>query len=211
MGDRPKDSVEKKINPREDPTAIDPTSLGMAGFAFSLLIISLHLVGVFPQGNQPFIAFSICFGGLMLAIAAIHEAKNGNTFGFSAFGMYSAFWFGLGFALLLSFMGIIVNGVPFHRGLGLMSLSVCIFTWYLTIASIRNMPKMIPITLGVLGVATMVGSFAFLTWNGVGNFLEYAPTNVFGALGIFDSFLAMYVSAATVINPTWGKEVLPMG
>ena len=178
----------------------NPAPLGLAGFGITTLllnvvnaeIVSKDAIGmVLPAG--------LFYGGLAQFMAGMWEAKKNNTFGFTAFSSYGAFW--MAFAVMEI---LLINGAlqpVSHEGLTVFLVAWGIFTTYMFIGTIR-----ISVALMVVfaGLAIL---FYLLAWgqhnSDVHKFAGYE--------GLFTAGAALYASAAQVINETWGKNMLPLG
>lgn len=82
----------------------NPAAIGLGGFALTTMILQFHNLGWCGVG--PIVACGLIYGGLAQMIAGFLEQKTGNTFGFSAFTSYGAFWICLGVIFLLNHFGI---------------------------------------------------------------------------------------------------------
>ena len=178
----------------------NPAPLGLAGFGITTLllnvvnaeIISKDAIGmVLPVG--------LFYGGLAQFMAGMWEAKKNNTFGFTAFSSYGAFW--MAFAVMEILM---INGAlepVSHEGLTVFLVAWGIFTTYMFIGTIK-----ISVALMVVfaGLAIL---FYLLAWG-----QHNADVHKFaGYEGLFTAGAALYASAAQVINEAWGKYMLPLG
>ena len=77
-----------------------------------------------------------------------------------------------------------------------------IFTAYMALAALKTNAVLI----GVFG--TVLVTFALLT---LGEFVESTTIiHAGGFIGLLAAALAWYGSAAGVVNPTWGRTVLPV-
>ncbi len=191
-----------------DATAVqayaDPAPLGLIGFGLTTLLLSFANANIIKEAGaiQIVLGTAVFYGGLCQLIAGILEYRRGNTFGVTAFASYGAFW--------LSFWYIETHLTPasgdVHQALGLYLIGWCVFTAYMTLAALRT-------STAVLAV------FAFLTLTflflGIGAFQNGTPapdtlTKVGGWLGIVTAVLAIYTSAANVVNATHKRVVLPV-
>jgi hypothetical protein len=179
----------------------DPAPLGLAGFALTTLLLSFGNANIIAEKGAVVIVLGAAafYGGLAQLLAGMWEFRRGNTFGATAFSSFGAFW--------LSYWWISnhLTGDDVHQALGLFLIAWAVFTAYMTIAALR-------VSVAVLGV------FAFLTlaflFLGLGAFQNGTPapdtlTKVGGWLGIVTAVLAFYASAATVINVTHRRDMLP--
>jgi len=90
-----------------------------------------------------------------------------------------------------------------HTATGIFLLMWTIFTGYMTIGSIKT--NKVLTTVFVLLFVT----FLLLTL-GAFNPTSHGLTHAGGKLGLVVAALALYASAAAVVNSTWGKTVLPL-
>jgi uncharacterized protein len=182
-------------------TVADPAPLGLAGFAMTTLVLSFANANIIKEaGNEAFVlGLAAFYGGLAQLLAGMWEFRRGNTFGATAFSSFGAFW--------LSYWWIVTH-LPtsdIHQALGLFLIAWCIFTAYMTVAALRTS-------------AAVLAVFVFLTLTflflGIGAFQNGTPspdsmTKVGGWLGIITAALAWYASAATVVNATHKRDMLP--
>lgn len=149
----------------------------------------------------PVLGLALFYGGLAQFAAGLFEFRRGNTFGATVFVSYAAFWMTYWWiAPRLAYAG------DTHNALGLFLLGWAIFTAYMAAAALR-------VSLAVLMVlALLTLTYLFLA---IGAFQTgaqpHAMTQVGGWFGIATGLVAWYTSAATVINETHGRTVLPVG
>ncbi|MFF8400939.1 acetate uptake transporter [Streptomyces sp. NPDC014846] len=181
----------------------DPAPLGLAGFALTTLLLSVINTNLLkePAAVIPVLSLALFYGGLAQFAAGLFEFRRGNTFAATAFVSYGAFW--LAYWWLAPRLEI-AGGA--HNALGLFLLGWGIFTAYMAVAALR-------VNLAVLAVLVLLTiTFVLLA---VGAFQAGAPphaaTQVGGWFGIATGLVAWYASAATVINDTHGRPVLPVG
>ncbi|HEV2634359.1 MAG TPA: acetate uptake transporter [Actinocrinis sp.] len=183
------------------PEIGDPAALGLAGFGLTTLVLSFGNAGIIkePGGIAVVFGLAIFYGGLAQLVAGIWEFRRGNTFGATAFFSYGAFW--------LSFWWINTHPVgtdpDIHESLGLYLIGWAIFTAYMTLAALRTST----ITLAVFAALTLTFVFLGIGW------LQNQPTGSIekfgGYLGILTAVLALYNSAAVVVNATHRRDFLP--
>jgi len=179
----------------------NPGPLGLAAFAMTTTVLSVYNLGALAGlGKTMVIPLAFAYGGLIQLLVGMWEAKAGNTFGFTAFTSYGAFW--MYYALVGTFaaMGIVtVDAVT--AGVALMLWGF--LTFYLWIASLKANKAtnlvfiFLAITFFLLGIGDISGAVII--------------TNAGGLMGIVTAATAWYVSAAVVINEGLGKQVLPLG
>ncbi|MGW3208153.1 acetate uptake transporter [Streptomyces sp. NPDC001135] len=188
-------------NPRP-AVAGDPAPLGLAGFALTTLLLSIvntHLLTE-TAAVVPVLGLALFYGGLAQFAAGLFEFRRGNTFGATAFVSYGAFW--------LTYWWItprlaLAGGA--HNALGLFLLGWAIFTAYMAVAALR-------VNLGVLLVLVLFTlTYLFLAIGAFQTGAEpHAMTQVGGWFGIATGLVAWYTSAATVINESHGRTLLPV-
>ncbi|WP_333778928.1 acetate uptake transporter, partial [Streptomyces sp. IBSBF 3136] len=181
----------------------DPAPLGLAGFALTTLLLSFINTNLLKEAAAiiPVLALALFYGGLAQFIAGLFEFRRGNTFGATAFVSYGAFW--LSYWWLAPRLEV-VGGA--HNALGLFLLGWGVFTAYMAVAALR-------VSLAVLAVLVLLTiTFVLLA---IGAFQTGLPphtvTEVGGWFGIATGLVALYTSAATVINDTHGRPLLPIG
>jgi uncharacterized protein len=176
----------------------DPAPLGLAAFAMTTLVLSLANNNIWPAGALSAVALALAYGGGVQLLAGMWEFKRGNTFGATAFSSFGAFW--ISFWYLNSHTTIPAADVPVV--LGTFLLGWCIFTAYMTIASLRvsGAVFLVFLLLTLTFVALTIGGFQASTgWNKLG-----------GWLGVATAAAAWYASFAGVTNSTFGRVVLPV-
>ena len=171
----------------------DPAPLGLAGFGLTTCILSLINMGV-TSGDAlgVVLGLAIAYGGGAQLLAGMWEFRKGNTFGATAFSSYGAFWISFYF---------IVHAAP-KAGMGLYLFFFGVLTFYLWIASFY-LNRTVFLVFLFLWI-----TFFLLAINAFGLIGSSAPG---GWVGLVTGILALYASAATVINATAGKTVLPLG
>ncbi len=180
----------------------DPAPLGLAGFAFTTFLLSFINVGWLKESDAigTVIPLAIFWGGLGQLLAGVFEMRKGNTFGFTAFSSYGAFWLFVAFLLILSQAGLVtLTAVAFGTALLLFG----IFTFYMWIpAMFANLG--LNLTFLFLWLA-----FVFL---GLGKVLPMdLATTVGGYFGILAASAAAYTSFAIVANSNLGAGTIPLG
>lgn len=186
----------------DEKTIADPGSLGLAAFAMTTFVLSVFNAGILDKASEPvFLCLAWFYGGLVQLLAGMWEFKNRNMFGATAFSSYAAFWIALGTYIYLSTAG----GAPLKdsfgsSAMGLFLVSWTFFTFYMWIASMR-----ISGALSTL-FALLFATYILLDMAQAG-WISSVPA---GYLGITTAAVAWYISAAGVINETWGRIVLPL-
>jgi uncharacterized protein len=179
----------------------DPAPLGLAAFAGTTFVLSVFNAGLGSADLAAVVLpLALIFGGIAQVLAGMWEFRNDNTFGAVAFTSYGAFWISYFY-----YAQYVAGGLPpesAHLATGIFLLMWTIFTAYMTLAAVKTNA----VLLAVFG--TVLVTFALLT---LGEFIESNfLLHTGGFVGLLAAALAWYGSAAGVVNPTWGRTVLPV-
>jgi len=186
-------------------TNADPSALGLFGLAMVTLVASSQKLEL-TSGLSFVIPWAIFLGGFAQLFACINDSKRNNTFGTTAFGGYAFFWFGVGTSWLikLGFFGESLAANVDVRQLGVAFLGYLIFSVFMTIGAME--------TNKVLFIIFFLIDFLFigLTLSSFGIMTEF--THKLAAFSeLFIALFSFYGSAASVLNPHFGREFLPIG
>ncbi|MDY7543088.1 MULTISPECIES: acetate uptake transporter [unclassified Cryobacterium] len=190
-------SVPESLPVPEKPA--DPGALGLGAFALTTFVLSLANTGWVPAAGASVLAVALFYGGLAQFAAGMWEFARGNTFAATAFTSYGAFW--------LSFWWLETNPAVAQQagpsGVGAYLLAWAIFTGYMTIAAVKTnrVTLVVFALLTVTFLALAIGAFT-----GLGGISQAG-----GWLGLATALAAWYGSAATVVNATWGRILVPVG
>ena len=179
----------------------DPPPLGLAGFAFTTFLLSFVNTGwLDPSAAGVVVPLALFWGGVGQLLAGVFEMRKGNTFGFTAFSSYWAFWLFFGSMVILENLGLITAPAA---GVGAALLLFGIFTFYMWIpAMFANLS--LNLTFLFLWLA-----FVFL---GLGDLLTLKlATTAGGYFGILAATAAAYTSFAIVTNSNLGAGTVPLG
>jgi succinate-acetate transporter protein len=181
----------------------NPAPLGLIGFGFTTVILSLINAGVLPKGGEPVVLpMAFVFGGLIQMLAGLMEFRTGNTFGTVAFLSYGAFWWWFTFLVLLGGHGVLDLSQA-GSTIAVTLIGWGVFTLYMWIATFRLSKALWWVFL------TLWVTFFLL---GFGDLTGMHGLNVAGGwVGLVCGLLAIYTSFALVTNSTFGKTVLPLG
>ncbi len=174
----------------------DPAALGLAGFALTTMLLSLANANILHESGEV-LGLALFYGGIAQLIAGLWEFANKNTFGATAFVSYGAFWLSFWYLVTKTPAGAGGNAV------GAFLFAWGIFSLYMLLASFRTNLVVFLVFL------VLVPTFLFLGLGAIGGG-HATMTHIGGWLGIVTALLAWYGSAATVVNKTWGKTVLPV-
>jgi len=178
----------------------NPAPLGLAGFGLTTLILNIVNADLIAKESIGMVLpVGLFYGGLAQFLAGMWEMKKNNTFGFTAFSSFGAFWMALGIMIILENTGV-VEPVP-KNGLSVFLGAWGLFTAYMFIGTLK-ISRALQMVFGSLTIL-----FFLLAWG------QHNETvmKVAGWEGIFCAFTALYASAALVINESWGRYVVPLG
>jgi succinate-acetate transporter protein len=178
----------------------NPAPLGLAGFGLTTLILNIVNADLIaPESIGMVLPVGLFYGGLAQFLAGMWEMKKANTFGFTAFSSFGAFWMAFAIMVILEDTEV-VEAVP-KNGLSVFLGAWGLFTGYMFIGTLKisRALQVVFLSLTIL--------FFLLAWG------EHNETvmKVAGWEGIFCAASALYASAAQVINETWDRYVAPLG
>lgn len=172
----------------------NPAPLGLAGFGLTTVILSLVNASVLSDESMGVVlGLAVFFGGIAQFAAGMWEFRTGNTFAATAFSAFGAFW--------LSFY-MIETGEAAATGVAAYLLMWGVFTFYMWIGTFFLNRALFFVFL------TLWITFLFLS---IGDFGVEAMGVVGGWIGLLCGLIALYTSAAEVINFSAGRVVLPVG
>lgn len=176
----------------------NPGPLGLCGFALTTWMLCLINGGFFGAESLGLVfGMAFAFGGTAQMIAGMFEFKKGNTFGFTAFISYGAFWWS--WALF----------VAFFKG----STPATFVAWYLAAWGTFTLMMFLatfskPKALQAIFFFLTLTFYALAIGDATGN---HAIVNIGGYLGLITAICAFYLAAAEVLNESYGRTVLPIG
>ncbi len=180
----------------------DPAPLGLAAFAGTTFVLSVFNAGLVSDAKLVAVVLplALLYGGLAQLLAGMWEFRNDNTFGAVAFTSYGAFW--ISYFLYAKYFAGTLPPADAHTATGIFLLMWTIFTAYMTLAALKT-------NLALIAVfGTVLVTFVLLT---IGEFAESTSVlHAGGYIGLVAAACAWYASAAGVVNPTWGRTVLPV-
>ncbi|HVP22563.1 MAG TPA: acetate uptake transporter [Conexivisphaerales archaeon] len=179
----------------------DPAPLGLAAFAFTTFLLSFSNAGWLPEATvAAVLPLAFSYGGLCQLLTGIFEMRKGNTFGFTAFCSYGAFWLFFALMVLLAEMGI---AAPPPEAIGTALILWGIFTFYMWIPAMTT-----TMALNLTFLFLWITFFLL----GSGALLDVALlTKLGGYLGIATAMVAAYASFAIVTNSVVGAGTVPLG
>jgi len=178
----------------------NPAPLGLAAFGLTTLVLNAFNSGVVDKAGEGLVwPLGIFFGGMAQFAAGMWEAKKNNTFGFTAFSAFGAFWMFLALTKILEAGEVLKPMTPESKSLFL----VCwgLFTGYMFVGTLKLSVALQAVfaTLTILFFLLAIGAHDE-TWE-----------KIAGWEGMFCAGTALYASFAIVINETWGRQVFPLG
>ncbi|MGA2573790.1 MAG: acetate uptake transporter [Candidatus Methanomethylicaceae archaeon] len=179
----------------------DPAPLGLSAFAITTFLLSFANAGLLPASTVAVVMpLAFTYGGITQLITGAFEMRKGNTFGFTAFTSYGAFWIFYAMLVFLKFAGIIN---PPASAVGMALILWGVFSLYMWIP-----------TLNMNLTLTMTFFFLWLTFFSLGGgdlAGNSSLTQVGGYLGFLTAGFAAYTSFAIVTNSVMGSNTLPLG
>ncbi|MGZ9585576.1 acetate uptake transporter [Paenibacillus marinisediminis] len=183
----------------------DPSALGLFGLAMVTLVASSQKLG-WTDGTSFVLPWAIFLGAIAQLFACVHDAKKGNTFGTTAFGGYGLFWLGVGMSWMIQH-GVFGESMAMSadpKQLGLAFAGYLIFTLFMTIGAMETHKVLffIFVLIDVLFLGLTMDSFGIAahTMHTIAGIAEFGV-----------ALLSFYGSAASVLNPHFGRVFLPVG
>lgn len=189
------------------PAVADPAPLGLAGFALTTFVLSVHNANWAP--DLIWVGLALFYGGLAQFMAGQHEFRNRNTFGATAFSSYGAFWMSLATFVLLDLAHALPATLNVNNALGWFVVGFAIFNTYMLMWSSRLSKAIFAVfaTLEATEIVLFIGYFL----SGSGNSAGTTIIHVGGYLGVLTAACAWYASAAGVVNSMSDHPVVPVG
>lgn len=183
----------------------DPSAIGLFGLAMVTLLASSQKLGLTSDVSYV-LPVAIFLGGLAQLYASINDAKHCNTFGSTAFGAYGFFWLVVAATWLTKHgvFGASLQAAIDPKQLGFLYLGYLIFTLFMTVGAAGT--HKVLFSIFVLIDLLFLG----LTLNGFG-IMEHASHSLAAYSELAIAVLSFYGSGASVLNPHFGRVVLPVG
>lgn len=178
----------------------DPFPLGLASFGIAALVLASVMSGLIDAAATPAVlSLALALGFTTELVAGVIHFQRGETFPGLVFTAYAGFW--LSYALLVQFYGPMVTADA-AQVTGVFLLAWAIFSTYMLLAALKTNTTTIVI-FSLLCVVFYTQAFsAFLESPGLGKLGGYVL--------ILDALVALYASAAIIVNTTWERTVLPV-
>lgn len=184
------------------PAKVETGPLGLLCFGLTTVLLSLVNAGALPTGGvQAILPFGLVIGGFTQCIAGFLQLKEGNTFSFTAFAGYGAFWIWFAAMQLWAGTGIVdLSAANSTIGTALILWAIFSFAmWPLTFRMTRYLACIFTVLWPCflcLGLGSMLGSVGFTHWGGY--------------LGLIAGAIAIYGCIADIWNEVLGRKVLPV-
>lgn len=178
----------------------DPFPLGLASFGIAALVLASVMSGRIDAGATPAVlSLALALGFLTEIVAGVIHFRRGETFPGLVFTAYAGFW--LSYALLVQFYAPTVTADA-AAITGMFLLAWAIFSTYMLLAALRTNLTTIAIFVLLTAVFYLAAFGAFLENESLGHLA--------GHVLIVDAAIALYASAAIIVNTTWERAVLPV-
>jgi succinate-acetate transporter protein len=180
----------------------DPLSLGLASFGISALVLGAVNSGWVDASATPgVLSLAIALGFLTEIVAGVISFKRGETFAGTVFVSYAGFWLSYALLVWIFLPQVVAANGPVGDLVGWFLLAWSVFTTYMLLASLRT-------TRTITGIfALLTVTFWLLT---IGTFTTSTTlSHLSGYVLVVDALLALFLSAAAIVNDTWGRTVIP--
>jgi len=176
----------------------NPAPLGLFGFALTTWLLGMVNAGWFGDASLPMVlAMAFAFGGATQFCAGLMAMPRGDTFGFTAFRAFGAFW--LSWALFDAFYAANVPAAFIGWYLFLWGVFTTVM-WVGTFRSNRSLQ------FTFLGAIFTFYLLAAGQWTAIPRLHQLG-----GYAGMVTGALAFYLASAQLIDETFGSDVLPLG
>ncbi len=183
----------------------DPSAIGLFGLAMVTLLASSQKLGITSEVSYV-LPVAIFLGGLAQLYASINDAKHCNTFGSTAFGAYGFFWLVVAATWLIKHgvFGASLQAAADPRQMGFLYLGYLIFTLIMTVGAAATHK----VLFGIFVLIDFL--FLGLTLSSFHIVYEFSHTlAAYSELAI--ALLSFYGAGAAVLNPHFGRVMLPVG
>jgi succinate-acetate transporter protein len=179
----------------------DPIALGLASFGISALVLAAINAGWVDATATPgVLSLALALGFLTEIVAGVIHFRRGETFAGTVFTAYAGFWLSYGLLVWFFIPQVVAAKGPVSDLVGWFLLAWSIFTTYMLLASLRTTR-----TIAAIFVL-LTATFWLLT---VGTFTGSATlSHASGVVLLLDAALALFLSAASIVNGTWGRTVI---
>jgi len=186
-------------------TNSDPSALGLFGLAMACLVASSEKLGI-THGVSFIIPWVIFLGGFAQLFAYINDSKRNNVFGATAFGGFAFFWMSVGLTWLIKagVFGQALASTVDAKQLGFAFVGYLIFSLFMTIGAAET--HKVLFTIFILIDFLFIG-LTLYTFGIMPGF----SLKLVGYSEMLTALVGLYGCAASVLNPHFGKQFLPVG
>ncbi len=182
--------------------SFNPAPLGLMGFGITTILLNLMNIGLLNSDAMGIILpMGLFYGGVAQIIAGLFEAKQGNTFGATAFTSYGLFWFSFVAINMLPKMGL--SDPVSSTATGLYLTLWGIFTALMSLATLKANKALQTV---FISLTTLLFILAIGDLTGI-----EVITRIGGYVGIFCGSSAVYLAIAKILNETYERVILPIG
>lgn len=181
-------------------TTANPAPLGLFGFALTTALLNIHNAG-YTAMDSMILAMGIFYGGIAQILVGYSEWKKNNTFGTVAFTSYGFFWLSLVSIILMPKFGL--GEKPTELAMACYLGVWGVFSFGLFVGTFR-INRALQVTFGLLVILFGLLVARDLTGSAV---IGQAA----GWVGIICAGAAFYAGMAQVLNPLFGREIMPLG
>lgn len=181
-------------------TTANPAPLGLFGFALTTALLNIHNAG-FTGMDSMILAMGVFYGGIAQILVGYSEWKKNNTFGTVAFTSYGFFWLSLVSLILMPKFGL--GEKPSELAMACYLGVWGIFSFGLFVGTFR-INRALQVTFGLLVI--LFGLLVLRDLTGSALLGKGA-----GYVGILCAAAAFYTGMAQVLNPLFGREMMPLG
>jgi succinate-acetate transporter protein len=199
--------------PAQTNSVADPAPLGLAGFALTTFVLSVHNTNWAP--DLIWVGLALFYGGLAQFMAGMHEFRNKNTFGATAFTTYGAFWASLATFIVLDLTHALPANFDVSKALAWFFVGFAVFNTYMLLGSARLNKAVFAVfgTLEITEIIFFIGSFFLGATHATPTELRIGTDLIrtAGYMGILTAACAWYASAAGVLNSMSERPLLKVG
>jgi uncharacterized protein len=188
------------VRPEIAQSVADPLPLGIGAFAMTTFALSISNTNIWGAGADAALALALVFGGGVQLLAGMWEFVRKNTFGATAFASYGAFWIAFYVFIKIIVPGMRVVDIPVATGVFLLGWTI--FTFYMTIASLRVSGAVLTVFVLLLVTFVLLTIGAFQSSMNV--------TKAGGWAGVATAAAAWYAATAGVVNETFKRAIIPV-
>ncbi len=183
----------------------DPSPLGLFGLAMVTFVASSQKLGL-TSGVSYILPWAILLGASAQLIACLNDFKHDNTFGATAFGGYSLFWYAIGFTWLVqsgTFGSQLASSIDVNQ-LGIAYIGYFIFSVVMTIGSIETHKVLLTIfvLIDFLFIGLSLSTFGIM---------ENSMRMLAGYSELAIALVGFYGFAAAILNNHFSRVFLPVG